>query len=161
MLTHEQATPQVYDDYLVHRLKPVRPLLTFGRSAAAFPTTGMKCAVMSWWRDPTRIRCEILRRALRLEESPACEGSENIQTFSAYISCLGSFCALRSLRPLWVCHLPESFPTCSRRCDTLHSNHLQNTALKVVVHRLPSFLVFGMSRWSYECHESPPPMAPG
>ena len=51
VLTHE-LTKGTYDPYLSDMLWPLRPLLCFGRSAAAHPTGKPKHAVMCWWRDP-------------------------------------------------------------------------------------------------------------
>ena len=54
VLSHELAHPDSYDSYLVHALRPLRPLYSFGRSAAAFPPTKVRMAVMCWWQDPPR-----------------------------------------------------------------------------------------------------------
>ena len=51
VLTHELAKG-TYDPYLADMLWPLRPLLCFGRSAAAAPAADPKHAVMCWWRDP-------------------------------------------------------------------------------------------------------------
>ena len=51
MLTHELAEG-TYDPYLADMLAPLRPVLCFGRSAKAFPSTKPSHAVMSWWREP-------------------------------------------------------------------------------------------------------------
>lgn len=51
ILTHERSKPDDYDAYLVHRLHPLRPILAFGRSAAAEPPTQPRFAVYSWWRE--------------------------------------------------------------------------------------------------------------
>ena len=54
VLSHELAHPDSYDSYLVQALRPLRPLYSFGRSAAAFPPTKVHMAVMCIWRDPQR-----------------------------------------------------------------------------------------------------------
>ena len=51
MLTHELAKG-TYDPYLADMPAPLRPVLCFGRSAKAFPSTKPSHAVMSWWREP-------------------------------------------------------------------------------------------------------------
>lgn len=53
VLTHELAKG-TYDPYLSDMLWPLRPLLCFGRSAAAAPAGEAKHAVMCWWRDRRR-----------------------------------------------------------------------------------------------------------
>jgi hypothetical protein len=52
VLSHELAHPDSYDSYLVEKLRPLRPLYSFGRSARAFPASKVNLAVLAWWRDP-------------------------------------------------------------------------------------------------------------
>ena len=40
-----------FDTYLSRRLAPLRPLLSYGRSAKAYPPTKAATAVYCWWRD--------------------------------------------------------------------------------------------------------------
>ena len=54
ILTHELTDEGDFDTYLARELSPVRPLISFGRSAKAWPTCEAKVAVFSWWRD----RCD-------------------------------------------------------------------------------------------------------
>ena len=51
MLTHELTPEADMDTYLARRLAPVRPLLSFGRSAKAYPRVPASVAVYSWWKD--------------------------------------------------------------------------------------------------------------
>ena len=51
VLTHELADGGHFDDYLVRKLWPLRPLLSLGRAARAWPPAKVKPAVMHWWRD--------------------------------------------------------------------------------------------------------------
>jgi hypothetical protein len=52
VLTHELSKPEDYDGYLPRVLAPLRPVLSFGRSARAWPPAKANVAVYSWWRDP-------------------------------------------------------------------------------------------------------------
>ena len=57
VLSHELANEKEFDTYLVNELQPVRPLICFGRSAAAPPTIAKEDAVRCWWQDlPTGSR---------------------------------------------------------------------------------------------------------
>ena len=51
MLTHELTPESDFDTYLVRAISPVRPLISFGRSAKAWPMCEPAVAVYSWWRD--------------------------------------------------------------------------------------------------------------
>jgi hypothetical protein len=51
VVTHELSPERDFDTYLSRRLSPVRPLLSFGRSAKAFPQTRMDEVVYHWWKD--------------------------------------------------------------------------------------------------------------
>jgi hypothetical protein len=51
VVTHELSPERDIDTYLSRRLSPVRPLLSFGRSAKAFPQTRMDEVVYYWWKD--------------------------------------------------------------------------------------------------------------
>jgi len=51
VLTHELADGGHFNDYLVRKLSPLRPLLSLGRAARAWPPGKVKHAVMHWWRD--------------------------------------------------------------------------------------------------------------
>ena len=51
ILTHELTPEGDFDTYLARELQPLRPLISFGRSAKAFPECEPKVAVFSWWRD--------------------------------------------------------------------------------------------------------------
>ena len=52
VLTHELTNESDFDTYLARRLAPVRPLISFGRSAKAWPECEAQVAVFCWWRDP-------------------------------------------------------------------------------------------------------------
>ena len=51
VLTHELTPEKDFDTYLGRRLAPVRPLLSYGRSAKAFPKVEARQAVYRWWKD--------------------------------------------------------------------------------------------------------------
>ena len=51
VLTHELTPEKDFDMYLGRRLAPVRPLLSYGRSAKAFPKVEARQAVYWWWKD--------------------------------------------------------------------------------------------------------------
>lgn len=51
ILTHELADGGHFNDYLVRKLAPLRPLLSLGRAARAWPPAKVNHAVMHWWRD--------------------------------------------------------------------------------------------------------------
>ena len=51
ILTHELTPESDFDTYLARTLKPVRPLISFGRSAKAWPPCEPSVAVFCWWRD--------------------------------------------------------------------------------------------------------------
>ena len=51
ILTHELTPEGDFDTYLARQLFPVRPLISYGRSAKAWPPCEPKVAVFSWWRD--------------------------------------------------------------------------------------------------------------
>ena len=51
VLTHELTRESDFDTYLARTLHPVRPLLSFGRSAKAWPQCEASVAVFCWWRD--------------------------------------------------------------------------------------------------------------
>ena len=55
ILTHELTPETEFDTYLTRTLKPVRPLISFGRSAKAWPPCEPSVAVFCWWRD--RLSC--------------------------------------------------------------------------------------------------------
>ena len=42
-----------FDTYLPRRLAPLRPLLSYGRSAQAYPQAKAMHCVYSWWKDFT------------------------------------------------------------------------------------------------------------
>jgi hypothetical protein len=52
VLTHELSRPEDYDGYLPRVLAPLRPVLSFGRSARAWPPAKVNSAVFHWWREP-------------------------------------------------------------------------------------------------------------
>ena len=51
ILTHECANENEFDTYLLDQMFPVRPVICFGRSAAASPKVGKEQAVRHWWED--------------------------------------------------------------------------------------------------------------
>ena len=51
VLSHELANEREFDTYLVDMLRPVRPLICFGRAAAAPPRIEKQHAVRCWWKD--------------------------------------------------------------------------------------------------------------
>ena len=51
ILTHEDTPKQYYDTYLADRLRPLKPLLSFGRAAKQAPVVKAYLAVWSWWQD--------------------------------------------------------------------------------------------------------------
>ena len=51
VLTHELTPEYDFDTYLARVLSPCRPLISFGRSAKAWPECEPAVAVFSWWRD--------------------------------------------------------------------------------------------------------------
>ena len=55
VLTHELTADREFDTYLARRLAPLRPLLSYGRAARAFPPVPAKVAVYSWWKDLIRM----------------------------------------------------------------------------------------------------------
>ena len=58
ILTHELTLEEDFDTYLSRELAPVRPLISFGRSARAWPPCDTKVAVFSWWRDRDKIHVQ-------------------------------------------------------------------------------------------------------
>ena len=44
----------MFDTYLWEKLRPVRPILSWGRCAKADPTTHPRFAVWHWWQDRAR-----------------------------------------------------------------------------------------------------------
>ena len=51
VVSHELASPQEYEPYLAWRLRPVRPLVMFGRSAVLEPRCSKWEAVYWFWKD--------------------------------------------------------------------------------------------------------------
>ena len=51
VLTHELTKDSDLDTYLARRLAPVRPLISWGRSAKAYPQVEVQNSVFSWWQD--------------------------------------------------------------------------------------------------------------
>jgi hypothetical protein len=51
ILTHEMASHQERDAYLTERLKPLTPLMLFGRSASLAPPTKPRFCVYDAWKD--------------------------------------------------------------------------------------------------------------
>ena len=51
VLTHELTKERDFDTYLPRRLAPLRPLLSYGRSAKAYPQADASHCVFSWWKD--------------------------------------------------------------------------------------------------------------
>ena len=51
VMTHEGTDYRQFDTYLWRKLAPVRPLLSFGRSATAEPRTKPQYCVWHWWQD--------------------------------------------------------------------------------------------------------------
>ena len=51
VLTHERATPQEYEPYLAWNLRPCRPLVLHGRTAALEPACGTWETVYWFWKD--------------------------------------------------------------------------------------------------------------
>lgn len=51
ILTHELTDEADFDTYLARELAPVRPLISYGRSAKAWPECEAAVAVFAWWRD--------------------------------------------------------------------------------------------------------------
>ena len=57
MLAHELTLERDFDTYLSRRLSPLRPLLSYGRSARAFPQTQVDEVVYNWWKDCLFRKC--------------------------------------------------------------------------------------------------------
>ena len=51
MLTHLDSKAEHMDTYLRDKLRPVRPLLCYGRAASRKPKVAAKLAVWYWWQD--------------------------------------------------------------------------------------------------------------
>jgi hypothetical protein len=51
ILTHELTKEEDMDAYLPTQLAPLRPVICFGRSAAAPPAVPKRHAVWHWWKD--------------------------------------------------------------------------------------------------------------
>ena len=51
ILTHESAPPDLWEPYLGHLLRPLRPLVLFGRDASLQPCCPHDCALFFGWRD--------------------------------------------------------------------------------------------------------------
>ena len=58
VLTHELEGRESQDDYLALALWPARPLLCYGRAAAAYPPAKRKTTVWQWWKECARRRAE-------------------------------------------------------------------------------------------------------
>jgi hypothetical protein len=52
ILTHEMTDSSSFDSYIARTLQPLRPLLAYGRAAAAYPQVKKKHAVWHFWKDP-------------------------------------------------------------------------------------------------------------
>ena len=50
-MTHPLAEEDQFDTYLNQALQPLRPVLTFGRSAKAEPAARIEHCVWYWWKD--------------------------------------------------------------------------------------------------------------
>ena len=51
VLTHEDSKKEHMDTYLRDKLRPVRPLLCYGRAAFRSPKVEVNKAVWYWWQD--------------------------------------------------------------------------------------------------------------
>ena len=51
VLTHESAPQQLWEPYLGHLLRPLRPLVLFGRDASLQPRCARDVAVWWGWKD--------------------------------------------------------------------------------------------------------------
>ena len=51
IVTHQLAEKDQFDSYLTQVLFPLRPVLSFGRSAAAEPAASVETCVWYWWKD--------------------------------------------------------------------------------------------------------------
>ena len=54
VISHELSDTQYVDTYIARALHPVRPLISFGRSARAYPQVKAKNAVFHWWQELPR-----------------------------------------------------------------------------------------------------------
>ena len=85
VLTHELTPSRDFDTCLARRLAPVRPLLSYGRSAKSYPQAPAKVAVYSWWKDGLtnrasfdrgNTRCTLLVCVQRLSPPPSLSSRE-------------------------------------------------------------------------------------
>ena len=51
VLTHEAVPANQMDTYLWQHLSPIRPILSFGRSAKTRPCSDARVCVYHWWQD--------------------------------------------------------------------------------------------------------------
>ena len=51
VITHESAPPCTWEPYLQHRLRPLRPIVCWGRDRSSQPSCAGKHAVWWWWKD--------------------------------------------------------------------------------------------------------------